>query len=64
MGNPSTTQVKNGLHKIFNFWDQNIDVSNQAVFVLIDLGLHYEEGENTTTCDPLTTSERVSVFFL
>ena len=40
MGAPFKTQVENGLNDIFNFWFQTIDVSDQAVFTLNDVGLH------------------------
>ena len=37
---PVKPQVENGLRKLFNFRGQTIDVSDQAVFILKDLGLH------------------------
>ena len=40
MGAPFKTQVEHGLNKIFNFWVQTIDVSNQAVFTLKGLDIH------------------------
>ena len=54
MGSPVKTQVGNGLSKLFDFRGQTIDVSGQAVFILTDLGLYYEEGKKTNVSDPLT----------
>ena len=42
MGEPVKTQVENGLNNFFNFWGKTIDVSDQAVFTLLDLGLSDE----------------------
>ena len=42
MGSPVKTQVENGLNKTFYFRGQTIDVSDQAIFILKDLGLHDE----------------------
>ena len=39
---PVKIQVENGLSKILNFWGQTIDVSDQAIFNLKDLGIHNE----------------------
>ena len=39
---PVKTQVENGLSKLFDFWGQTIDTSDQAVFTLNDSGLHDE----------------------
>ena len=43
-GAPVKTQVVNELSKLFNFRGHTIDVSDQSVFTLKDLGLHDEEG--------------------
>ena len=42
MSAPVKNQMENGLSKIFNFWGQTIDVSDQAIFTLKDTGLHDE----------------------
>ena len=47
MGSPVKTQVENGLSKLFDLWVQTIDVSDQAVFTLKDLGLYVKEGNKT-----------------
>ena len=41
MGALVTTQVENLLSKLFDFRGHNIDVSDQAVFIFKDQGLHY-----------------------
>ena len=64
MVTPVKTQVENGLSKIFNFRGQNINVSDRAVFILKDLGLHDEEGKKTNVSDPLTAAQRGSGRFL
>ena len=53
---PVKTKVKNGLIKIFDSRGQTIDVSEQAVFILKDSGLHDEEGNKTNVSDPITAS--------
>ena len=58
MGAPVKTQVKNGLRKLFNFRVHTIDVSDQAVFILKDSGLHNEEGDKTKVSNPLRTAQR------
>ena len=58
------TQVENGLSKIFDFWGQTIDVSDQDVFILKDSGLHYEEGKKINVSDLLTAAQRRSGRFL
>ena len=60
---PVKTQVENGISKIFDFRCQTIDVSDQAVFILKDLGLHDEEGEKFNVSDTLTASQRRSGHF-
>ena len=57
---PFKTQAENGLSKIFDIQGQNIDVSDQAVFILKDLGLHDDEGKKTNISDPLTSAQRRS----
>ena len=42
MASPAKIQVENGL-EIFDLWENNIDVANQSMFLLIDVGVHYEE---------------------
>ena len=42
MGAPAKTQVENGISKIFDLRGQTIDVSDQVVLILNDLGLHDE----------------------
>ena len=64
MGAPFKTQVENGISKLFDFWSQTIDVSDQAIFILNYFGLHYEEGNKTNVSDPLTASQRRSGRFL
>ena len=54
MVSPVKTQVKNGLTKIFDFWAQTINMSDQAVFTLKDSCLHDEEGKKINTSNPLT----------
>ena len=39
MGPPVKIQVENGLSKLFDFRGQTVDVSDQAVLILKDLGL-------------------------
>ena len=56
-GSPLKTQVENELYKIFRFWGQNIDVSDQDVFVLQYMDLNDEEGNKTNMRDPLTASQ-------
>ena len=48
MGARVKIQVKNGLDKLFNFWGQKIYVSDQYIFILMDKGLHDEEGIRPT----------------
>ena len=64
MGSPVKTHVENGLSKLFDFRGQTIDVSDQSIFILKDLGLHDEEGKKTNIRDPLTAAQRRSGHFL
>ena len=41
MGGPVKTQVEHGLSKIFDSQGQTINMSEKAVFILKDPGLHY-----------------------
>ena len=41
MGAPVKTQFENKLSKLFDLRIQTIDMSDQAVFILKDSGLHY-----------------------
>ena len=45
IGAPVKTRVENGISKIFNFRSQNIDMSDQAVFILKYLGFQNKEGK-------------------
>ena len=60
IGSPVKTQVENGLSKIFDFRGQTIDVSDQAIFILNDSGIHDEEGNKTNVSDPLIEYQRRS----
>ena len=51
-------QVENDLDRLFNFWGQNIDVSDQDNLVLLYMGIHDEERNKTNTSDQLTESRR------
>ena len=53
-------QVENGLNKIFHLRGLNIDVSDQAVFILKDSGLHDEEGKKTNVSYLLIAAQRRS----
>ena len=53
--------MENGLSKIFNLRGQNIDMSDQAVFILKDSGLHDEEGKKTNVN---SSPEEVRSFFI
>ena len=64
MGSPVKKQVENGISKLFDFWDQTIDVSDQSVFNLKDSGIHDEEGKKTNVSNPLTVGQRRSSSFL
>ena len=50
------TQIENGISKIFNLRCQTIDVSDQAIFTLKDLGFHDKQGKKTSASDALTVS--------
>ena len=56
--------MENRISKIFDFWVQTIDVSNQIIFILNDSGLHDEEGKKTNVSGPLTAAQRRSGSFL
>ena len=60
MGAPVKNHLENGLSKLFDFWGPTIYVSDQAVCIFKDSGLHDEEGNKTNVSDPLTTSQRRS----
>ena len=60
MISPVKTQVENGLSKLFSFWGQTIDVSDQAVLTVIISGIHDEEGKKTNLSNPLTSAQRRS----
>ena len=64
MGAPVKTQVENGLCKIFDLRGQTIDVSDQAVFILKELGIRDEEGKETNVINPLKEGHRRSGRFL
>ena len=63
MGAPVKTQVENGLCKIFDLRGQTIDVSDQAVFILKELGIRDEEGKETNVINPLKEGHRRSGSF-
>ena len=46
MGYAMKTQVENVLNKLFNFQDKTSDVSDQAVFILKYLDIHFKEEKN------------------
>ena len=54
----------NWISKLFDFQDQTIDMSEQAVFTWKDLGPHDEEGNKTNVSDPLTVGQRWSGRFV
>ena len=54
----------NGFGKIFNFRGNNIDVYDQAVFVLKYTSLHYKEINKTNIGKPLAADQRRSLHFL
>ena len=56
--------MENGLSKIFDFQGQTIDVSDQAIFTLNDLGLHDKEGKKSNASKSLTAAHRMSGSFL
>ena len=53
-------QVENGLNNLFDVQGQKIDVSDQVIFTLKDLGLHDEEGKKINISDPLEAAQRRS----
>ena len=64
MVSPVKTQVENGISKLFDFRGQTIDVSDQAIFILKDPGLHDDEGNKTNVRYPLKEGHRRSGRFL
>ena len=46
-GNLGEKQLENVLNRLFDFRGQNIDVSDQDVFVLTDEDLHEKEGTDS-----------------
>ena len=46
---PVKTYVENVLSKLFSFWGQTIDTSDQGVFKLKDPSIHDEEGKKMNT---------------
>ena len=64
IGSPVKAQVENGLTKLFDFQDQTIDVSDQAIFILNYLGLRDEEVKKTDISDLLTAAQKRSGHFL
>ena len=53
MADTAKTQAENFMNKLFGFWGQNIDLSDQDVFVVTNVELHDQEGRNTTIGDPI-----------
>ena len=64
MSAPVKNQVENGLCKLFDFQGHTIDVSDQAIFTLKYLGLHYELGKKTNVSELLTATYNKSCRFL
>ena len=64
MGDPVKKQVENGLNNLFDVQGQKIDVSDQVIFTLKDLGLHDEEGNEKNINNPLTETQSLSGRFL
>ena len=64
MGAPVKTQVENGISKLLDFRGHTIDLSDKAVFILNDSGIHDEEGKKTNVSNPLTAAEKRSGHFL
>ena len=61
---PMKSQVENGLCKIFEFWGQTIDVSDQAMFTLKYSVFHDEEGKKIDVSNPIIVAQRRSSRFL
>ena len=61
---PVKTQVENGLSMIFYFQGHTIDMSDQAIFTLKDLGLNDEKGNEINIRNPLTATQRQSGNFV
>ena len=52
------------LCNLSNLQGQTIDMSDQSIFNLKELGIHDEEGNNINISDPLTASQRRSGRFV
>ena len=63
IGAPVKTQVENDLIKLFDFWGQAMNVSDQSVFIFKYSGIHDEEGKKTNLSELLTAAQRRSVHF-
>ena len=63
-GITSENQVENGLEKLFDFWVQIIDVSDNDIFVLTCVGLNNRKVINTTIGNPIKESQRRTCHFL
>ena len=63
-GYPVKKQVENGLSKLLDLQGHTIYVSDQAIFILRDSGIHDEEGKKTNVSDPLIEAQRRSDSFL
>ena len=60
IGSRVKTHVENGLSKLFDFWGQTIDLSDQENFILKDSDLHDEEGNKINVSNPITTAQKRS----
>ena len=50
--------MENGLSKIFDLWGRNIDVSDQAIFILKESSIRDEEGKKIDIGDLITSTQR------
>ena len=64
MGYPVKTQVENGLSKLFVLRGQTIDMYDQAIFTLKDLGIHDEEGKKINIINLHTSAKRLPGSFV
>ena len=64
IGSPVKTKIETGLTKCFGFRKQKFIVPDQAIFLIIDAFIHYEEVIKTAIWDPLTSSKRQTCHFL
>ena len=64
MGSLVKTQVGNGIIDLFDLRGQTIDVSDQAIIISKDSGIHDEEGNKTNVSKPITVGQRRSGSFL